>query len=143
MRWYIILLVLQQVAGVKICNRNEFTLMMFVFAQINVLHKPQYQYPKDLSASNGKLRIGYVSSDFGNHPTSHLMQSVPGKHNLDQVEVRCSLHKISGLFETLFRGWCGNNTDLTLHSSELWTEVTLYPFACSRLSHLRYMPASF
>ena len=55
--------------------------------QINVLHKPQYQYPKDLTASNGKLRIGYVSSDFGNHPTSHLMQSVPGKHNLDQVEV--------------------------------------------------------
>ena len=58
------------------------------FLQINALHKPQYQYPKDLSASNGKLRIGYVSSDFGNHPTSHLMQSVPGKHNFDQVEVR-------------------------------------------------------
>ncbi|XP_022091519.1 UDP-N-acetylglucosamine--peptide N-acetylglucosaminyltransferase 110 kDa subunit-like isoform X1 [Acanthaster planci] len=56
--------------------------------KINVLHKGTYQYPKDLSASNGKLRIGYVSSDFGNHPTSHLMQSVPGKHS-DQVEVFC------------------------------------------------------
>jgi protein O-GlcNAc transferase len=52
------------------------------------LHKGAYQFPKDLSASNGKLRVGYVSSDFGNHPTSHLMQSVPGKHS-DKVEVFC------------------------------------------------------
>ena len=57
------------------------------YFQVNALQKTPYQYPKDLSASNGKLRIGYVSSDFGNHPTSHLMQSVPGKHNFDQVEV--------------------------------------------------------
>ncbi|XP_071846759.1 UDP-N-acetylglucosamine--peptide N-acetylglucosaminyltransferase 110 kDa subunit-like isoform X1 [Apostichopus japonicus] len=57
--------------------------------KINVLHKPPYQYPKDLSASNGRLRIGYVSSDFGNHPTSHLMQSVPGQHNPKNVEIFC------------------------------------------------------
>ncbi|XP_038055705.1 UDP-N-acetylglucosamine--peptide N-acetylglucosaminyltransferase 110 kDa subunit-like [Patiria miniata] len=55
--------------------------------KINVLHKGTYQYPKELSP-NGKLRVGYVSSDFGNHPTSHLMQSVPGKHS-DKVEVFC------------------------------------------------------
>lgn len=36
-----------------------------------------------------RLRIGYVSSDFGNHPTSHLMQSLPGMHNRDRVEVFC------------------------------------------------------
>uniref|UniRef100_A0A1W7RB52 protein O-GlcNAc transferase n=2 Tax=Hadrurus TaxID=88315 RepID=A0A1W7RB52_9SCOR len=57
--------------------------------KIQVLHKPPYQHPKDLSASNGRLRIGYVSSDFGNHPTSHLMQSVPGMHNRDRVEIFC------------------------------------------------------
>ncbi|XP_033116202.1 UDP-N-acetylglucosamine--peptide N-acetylglucosaminyltransferase 110 kDa subunit-like isoform X1 [Anneissia japonica] len=57
--------------------------------KITVLQKPQYTYPKDLSASNGRLRIGYVSSDFGNHPTSHLMQSIPGMHNRDKVEVFC------------------------------------------------------
>nr|CAB3264558.1 UDP-N-acetylglucosamine--peptide N-acetylglucosaminyltransferase 110 kDa subunit [Phallusia mammillata] len=57
--------------------------------KINILHKPPYEHPKSLNLSGGKLRIGYVSSDFGNHPTSHLMQSIPGVHNLDKVEVFC------------------------------------------------------
>ncbi|XP_052282450.1 UDP-N-acetylglucosamine--peptide N-acetylglucosaminyltransferase 110 kDa subunit-like isoform X6 [Dreissena polymorpha] len=57
--------------------------------KINILHKPPYDHPKDLSASGGRLRIGYVSSDFGNHPTSHLMQSVPGMHDKDSVEIFC------------------------------------------------------
>ncbi|KAH1165454.1 hypothetical protein KIL84_023013, partial [Mauremys mutica] len=57
--------------------------------QINVLHKPPYEHPKDLKASEGRLRVGYVSSDFGNHPTSHLMQSIPGMHNPDKFEVFC------------------------------------------------------
>ncbi|KAB1253291.1 UDP-N-acetylglucosamine--peptide N-acetylglucosaminyltransferase 110 kDa subunit [Camelus dromedarius] len=57
--------------------------------QINVLHKPPYEHPKDLKLSDGRLRVGYVSSDFGNHPTSHLMQSIPGMHNPDKFEVFC------------------------------------------------------
>ncbi|MGH0145294.1 UNVERIFIED_CONTAM: hypothetical protein FKN15_031819 [Acipenser sinensis] len=57
--------------------------------KINVLHKPPYEHPKDLKASNGRLRIGYISSDFGNHPTSHLMQSIPGMHNSEKFEVFC------------------------------------------------------
>lgn len=36
-----------------------------------------------------RLRIGYVSSDFGNHPLSHLMGSVFGMHNRENVEVFC------------------------------------------------------
>ncbi|CAK1554875.1 unnamed protein product [Leptosia nina] len=36
-----------------------------------------------------RLRIGYVSSDFGNHPTSHLMQSVPGLHDTTKFEIFC------------------------------------------------------
>ncbi len=36
-----------------------------------------------------RLKIGYVSSDFGNHPTSHLMQSIPGLHDLKSVEIFC------------------------------------------------------
>lgn len=56
--------------------------------QINALHKPAYEHPKDLKASGGRLRVGYVSSDFGNHPTSHLMQSIPGMHNSEKFEVR-------------------------------------------------------
>uniref|UniRef100_A0A672L5R7 UDP-N-acetylglucosamine--peptide N-acetylglucosaminyltransferase 110 kDa subunit n=1 Tax=Sinocyclocheilus grahami TaxID=75366 RepID=A0A672L5R7_SINGR len=56
---------------------------------INALHKPAYEHPKDLKASGGRLRVGYVSSDFGNHPTSHLMQSIPGMHNSEKFEVFC------------------------------------------------------
>lgn len=56
--------------------------------QINALHKPAFEHPTDLKASGGRLRIGYVSSDFGNHPTSHLMQSIPGMHVSDKFEVR-------------------------------------------------------
>ena len=55
--------------------------------QITILHKGSYDHPRDLSAGGGRLRIGYVSSDFGNHPTSHLMQSVPGFHSRTNVEV--------------------------------------------------------
>nr|XP_033706391.1 UDP-N-acetylglucosamine--peptide N-acetylglucosaminyltransferase 110 kDa subunit-like [Tursiops truncatus] len=57
--------------------------------EISVLHKPPYEHPKDLKLSDGRLRVGYVSSDFGNHPTSHLMQSIPGMHNPDKFEVFC------------------------------------------------------
>uniref|UniRef100_A0A4W5JDA4 UDP-N-acetylglucosamine--peptide N-acetylglucosaminyltransferase 110 kDa subunit n=1 Tax=Hucho hucho TaxID=62062 RepID=A0A4W5JDA4_9TELE len=57
--------------------------------KINALHKTAFEYPKDLKASAGRLRVGYVSSDFGNHPTSHLMQSIPGMHNSEKFEVFC------------------------------------------------------
>lgn len=65
-------------------------LVFFLFlhvVQINALHKPAYEHPKDLKSSGGRLRVGYVSSDFGNHPTSHLMQSIPGMHNPEKFEV--------------------------------------------------------
>ena len=60
----------------------------FCFHQVALLKKQPYKYPKDLKNSDGRLRIGYVSSDFGNHPTSHLMQSIPGFHDRSKVEVR-------------------------------------------------------
>ena len=53
------------------------------------MHRGPYAYPKGLFNSGGRLRIGYVSSDFCNHPTSHLMQSVPGFHSVQRVEVFC------------------------------------------------------
>jgi protein O-GlcNAc transferase len=56
--------------------------------QVALLKKQPYKYPNDLKDSDGRLRIGYVSSDFGNHPTSHLMQSIPGFHDRSKVEVR-------------------------------------------------------
>jgi predicted O-linked N-acetylglucosamine transferase (SPINDLY family) len=35
------------------------------------------------------LRVGYVSSDFNNHPLAHLMQSVFGLHNPHSVQAIC------------------------------------------------------
>ena len=45
------------------------------------IHKPK---PK-----TARLKIGYVSSDFGNHPLSHLMQSVFGLHDRTKFDVTC------------------------------------------------------
>jgi hypothetical protein len=35
------------------------------------------------------LKVGYVSSDFNNHPLAHLMQSVFGLHNPGRVKAYC------------------------------------------------------
>ncbi|KAF4529244.1 hypothetical protein B566_EDAN017351, partial [Ephemera danica] len=59
---------------------------------------PLHAFPLELG---GRLRVGYVSSDFGNHPTSHLMQSVPGLHDRTRVEVYC--YALSGDDGTTFR----------------------------------------
>ena len=56
--------------------------------KISVLHKPPFEFPRGLKPGE-RLRIGYVSSDFGNHPTSHLMQSIPGMHDRSRVEIFC------------------------------------------------------
>ena len=56
--------------------------------KVSVLHRNMYKFGRAL-APDGRLRIGYVSSDFGNHPTSHLMQSIPGLHDRSKVEIFC------------------------------------------------------
>lgn len=38
---------------------------------------------------NPYLKVGYVSSDFNNHPLAHLMQSVFGLHNPTKVKAFC------------------------------------------------------
>ncbi|KAJ8737821.1 hypothetical protein PYW08_000416 [Mythimna loreyi] len=54
--------------------------------KVNMLGKVLFLHNRE---RKGRLRIGYVSSDFGNHPTSHLMQSIPGLHNHSKVEIFC------------------------------------------------------
>nr|OQO16783.1 hypothetical protein B0A51_17338 [Rachicladosporium sp. CCFEE 5018] len=49
---------------------------------------PREVYPPPLPPSP-QLRVGYVSSDFNNHPLAHLMQSVFGMHNRKRVEAYC------------------------------------------------------
>jgi protein O-GlcNAc transferase len=36
-----------------------------------------------------RLKVGYISSDFGNHPLSHLMQSIFGMHDTTRYEIFC------------------------------------------------------
>ncbi|KAH8071879.1 protein N-acetylglucosaminyltransferase [Aureococcus anophagefferens] len=38
---------------------------------------------------DGRLRLGYCSSDLGNHPLAHLMQSVFGMHDRSKFHVTC------------------------------------------------------
>eukprot|EP00981_Chlorochromonas_danica_P001352 scaffold289_cov169-Ochromonas_danica.AAC.13 len=38
---------------------------------------------------NSRLKIGYVSSDFNNHPLAHLLQSLFGLHDRSKYEVFC------------------------------------------------------
>ncbi|XP_025409291.1 UDP-N-acetylglucosamine--peptide N-acetylglucosaminyltransferase-like [Sipha flava] len=45
-----------------------------------------YNYPISLTP-DGCIRVGYVSSDFGNHPVLQLMQSIPNLHNKSKIEV--------------------------------------------------------
>lgn len=92
--------------------------------QINALHKPPYEHPKDLKASGGRLRIGYVSSDFGNHPTSHLMQSIPGLHNPEKFEV-----------DDLVKCWPGEkkSVKLKLQSADVFLHISSKVF-CYALS---------
>ncbi|EGT53159.1 CBN-OGT-1 protein [Caenorhabditis brenneri] len=64
--------------------------LCFDKVHVQMLGKTPLIHADRFSVQNGqRLRIGYVSSDFGNHPTSHLMQSIPGMHNRDRVEVFC------------------------------------------------------
>ncbi len=48
----------------SIANRHA----QLCIEKIGVLHRPPYKFPSR-AAPDGRLRIGYVSSDFGNHPT--------------------------------------------------------------------------
>lgn len=50
----------------------------------------QYPYPYPLPPPpSPQIRIGYVSSDFNNHPLAHLMQSVFGLHDRSRFKVYC------------------------------------------------------
>lgn len=82
--------------------------------KIHVLHKPPYKFPRDF---NGRLKIGYVSSDFGNHPTSHLMQSVPGMHDRHRVEIFC--YALSADDGTTFRSKIANESEHFIDLSQI------------------------
>ncbi|XP_006646603.1 probable UDP-N-acetylglucosamine--peptide N-acetylglucosaminyltransferase SEC [Oryza brachyantha] len=65
----------------------HYSLVASRFGLPTFTHSPPV--PTSNDGRTSRLRIGYVSSDFGNHPLSHLMGSVFGMHNQDTIEVFC------------------------------------------------------
>ncbi len=66
-----------------ICHRNALRISQSTLTQMWV---PDIVYPPP-SPPAPKINIGYVSSDFNNHPLAHLMQSVFGFHDLSRFNV--------------------------------------------------------
>ncbi|CAG9464383.1 unnamed protein product [Pedinophyceae sp. YPF-701] len=59
-------------------------------ANAALLKCPPLAHPEAKPLARGeRLRVAYVSSDFGNHPLSHLMGSVFGLHDRTRLEVFC------------------------------------------------------
>jgi protein O-GlcNAc transferase len=56
-------------------------------ANVSLLELPPFSFKP--RAPDARLRVGYVSSDYGNHPLSHLLQSVFGLHDRSRFEVTC------------------------------------------------------
>ncbi|SNX83267.1 related to UDP-N-acetylglucosaminyltransferase [Melanopsichium pennsylvanicum] len=66
-----------------ICHRNALRISQSTLTQMWV---PDVVYPPP-SPPAPRLNVGYVSSDFNNHPLAHLMQSVFGFHDLSRFNV--------------------------------------------------------
>ncbi|KAG8682147.1 hypothetical protein FRC09_016985, partial [Ceratobasidium sp. 395] len=50
---------------------------------------PPHVYQPPPPPENTRMKIGYVSSDFNNHPLGHLMQSVFRFHDMERFEIFC------------------------------------------------------
>lgn len=83
--------------------------------KVAILHKPPYKFLRELNGA--RLRIGYVSSDFGNHPTSHLMQSIPGMHDRSRFEIFC--YALSADDGTAFRSKIANESEHFIDLSQV------------------------
>ncbi len=70
----------------------------------------------------GRLRIGYVSSDFGNHPLSHLMKSVWALHDRSRFEI--FLYALTPSDSSNYRAQAEADADHFLDCSALSDEET-------------------
>ncbi len=50
--------------------------------------QPSFAF-KDRLSRDGKITVGYLSNNFRNHPTAHLMYEIFGLHNRQRFEVLC------------------------------------------------------
>ena len=70
--------------------------------------------PPVAAAPKAKLRIGYLSSDFQDHATAHLITGLLRRHDRAAVEVHCFSHgrDNGGGFRDAIRAACDSFTDL-------------------------------
>lgn len=68
------------------------------------------------------LRVGYVSSDFNNHPLAHLMQSVFGLHDSARVEAYC--YATTGSDNSVHRRQIESEAPV-FHDASAWTAERL------------------
>ncbi|KAN0063226.1 hypothetical protein ACQY0O_004390 [Thecaphora frezii] len=66
-----------------ICHRNALRISQGTLTQMWL---PDHVYPPPAPPAP-KINVGYISSDFNNHPLAHLMQSVFGFHDLTRFNV--------------------------------------------------------
>ncbi|PWZ00641.1 hypothetical protein BCV70DRAFT_199909 [Testicularia cyperi] len=66
-----------------ICHRNAIRISQNTLTQMWL---PDSVYPPPAPPAP-KINVGYISSDFNNHPLAHLMQSVFGFHDLSRFNV--------------------------------------------------------
>ena len=66
----------------------EFRKIAEDFARVHELvAAPAFQFPRPEPAAAGRrLRIGYVSSDFGDHPVGHIVGALLGRHDRKHFE---------------------------------------------------------
>ena len=79
------------VRPLKLLNHSATTRNQQPQQVLSILERSlNYPYPYPLPPPpTPQIKIGYVSSDFNNHPLAHLMQSVFGMHNREKFQVYC------------------------------------------------------
>ncbi|WFC96686.1 hypothetical protein MBRA1_003349 [Malassezia brasiliensis] len=71
-----------------ISHRNALRTSYSVLSQMWLPHHV-YPPPPPPAHTGGRIQVGYVSSDFNNHPLAHLMQSVFGFHDTRRFGIHC------------------------------------------------------
>ena len=79
-----------------------------------------YPYPYTIPTytPGQQIKVGYVSSDFNNHPLAHLMQSVFGMHDRSKFKVIC--YSLSPTDHSIYRQKIEQESDIFLDVSS-WT----------------------
>ncbi|MFC1772581.1 tetratricopeptide repeat protein [Pseudomonadota bacterium] len=89
--------------------------------------RPPMQRPQRTRHTNGKVRIGYIAGEFGDHPISHVMWDVFKQHNHDAFEIIVySLvnrnSSVDQIYVNHVKAHCDEYIDLSGHTLKQSTE---------------------